>query len=183
MDMGRTSTLKKVPRQRAPGRHKGVRMRAWGRWVSEIRLPKSGIKIWFGTYDALDQAARAYDAAVYCIHGASAEFNFPENKRPVPPTSSAVHVKMKDIQAIATYFSSADVSVSTLVSSTMITQVPSDKPASPNLLISTGMATDYEVDCGSFAPSCATGAAVTSPENLQLDDFLMLDTGWIAEFY
>lgn len=92
-------------------------------------------------------------------------------------------MKMKDIQAIATYFSSADVSVSTLVSSMMTTQVPSDKPASPNLLISTGMATDYEVDCGSIAPSCATGVAVTSPENLQLDDFLMLDTDWIAEFY
>ncbi|CAN6580063.1 unnamed protein product [Malus baccata var. baccata] len=67
MDMGRTSTLKKVRRQRAPGHYKGVQMRAWGRWVSEIRLPKSGIKIWLGTYDAPDQAARAYDAAVYSL--------------------------------------------------------------------------------------------------------------------
>ncbi|PQQ15866.1 ethylene-responsive transcription factor ERF015 [Prunus yedoensis var. nudiflora] len=183
MDLGTTSTSKKVRRERTPGRYKGVRMRAWGKWVSEIRLPKSGDRIWLGSYDAPDKAARAHDAAAYCIHGERAEFNFPKNRRPVLSKGSTVSLSKKDIQTIATDFSSADVSESTPVSSTMTTQVPSDKPPSPNLLVSKGMASAYEVDSGSFAPSCGTGEAVASLENIQLDDFLMLDTDWIADFY
>ncbi|MCL7033911.1 hypothetical protein MKW94_003871 [Papaver nudicaule] len=63
--------------------YKGVRMRKWGKWVSEIRMPKSRERIWLGSYDTAEKAARAYDAAVFCIRdggGGLYNLNFPQNR-------------------------------------------------------------------------------------------------------
>jgi len=57
--------------------YKGVRKRKWGKWVSEIRLPNSRERIWLGSYDTQEKAARAFDAALYCLRGPHASFNFP----------------------------------------------------------------------------------------------------------
>ncbi|CAD6249244.1 unnamed protein product [Miscanthus lutarioriparius] len=64
---------------------KGVRKRKWGKWVSEIRLPNSRERIWLGSYDAPDKAARAFDAAFVCLRGrgaAGADLNFPDSPPP-----------------------------------------------------------------------------------------------------
>lgn len=58
--------------------YKGVRKRKWGKWVSEIRLPNSRERIWLGSYDSPEKAARAFDAALYCLRGRRASFNFPD---------------------------------------------------------------------------------------------------------
>ena len=58
--------------------YKGVRKRKWGKWVSEIRLPNSRERIWLGSYDSPEKAARAFDAALYCLRGCRANFNFPD---------------------------------------------------------------------------------------------------------
>ncbi|KAG5596158.1 hypothetical protein H5410_037390 [Solanum commersonii] len=65
-------------------RYKGVRMRKWGKWVAEVRQPKSRDRIWLGSYDTAEEAARAYDAAVVCLRGPSAMINFPDD----PPVIS-----------------------------------------------------------------------------------------------
>ncbi|KAL9313201.1 hypothetical protein ACSQ67_018653 [Phaseolus vulgaris] len=57
--------------------YKGVRKRKWGKWVSEIRLPNSRERIWLGSYDSPEKAARAFDAALFCLRGRNANFNFP----------------------------------------------------------------------------------------------------------
>nr|WOR09927.1 transcription factor DREB11 [Larix gmelinii var. olgensis x Larix kaempferi] len=78
---------------------KGVRLRKWGKWVSEIRMPKSRAKIWLGSYKTPEQAARAYDAALYCLKGPTANFNFPDSVPLISPASSRSRQQIKDAAA------------------------------------------------------------------------------------
>jgi hypothetical protein len=69
-------------------RYKGVRLRKWGRWVSEIRMPNSRERIWLGSYESAEMAARAFDAAAVCLRGSRAgSLNFPES----PPNVRYIH--------------------------------------------------------------------------------------------
>ena len=55
--------------QQPPARFKGVRYRSWGRWVSEIRLPRSRERVWLGSFATAEMASRAFEAASIALHG------------------------------------------------------------------------------------------------------------------
>ncbi|KAF9668905.1 hypothetical protein SADUNF_Sadunf14G0052100 [Salix dunnii] len=73
-----TVTTSKVQATKGPAarRFVGVRQRPSGRWVAEIKDSSQRVRLWLGTYDKPEEAARAYDEAARALRGENARTNF-----------------------------------------------------------------------------------------------------------
>ena len=56
-------------------RYRGVGQRTWGKWVTEIREPNGGKRLWLGTFDNAIDATSTYDEGTMTMYAGSARLN------------------------------------------------------------------------------------------------------------
>jgi EREBP-like factor len=134
----------------------GVRQRPSGRWVAEIKDTTQKIRMWLGTFETADAAARAYDEAARLLRGAEARTNFAPRISPDCPLAVRIrgllhHKKLKKARLPA--------------ASTKVASASSSVPAAP----ATTTTTTSNSNTNSMDGACGGSSSSSSSSALSCD--------------
>ncbi|XP_058080063.1 ethylene-responsive transcription factor 1-like [Magnolia sinica] len=94
-----SGSVEKSVKRKRKNQFRGIRQRPWGKWAAEIRDPRKGVRVWLGTFNTAEEAARAYDAEARRIRGKKAKVNFPEEPSTVTPKRAVKPSSQKSLKS------------------------------------------------------------------------------------